>query len=330
VGAWTEPRGDWKFLKEALHLEQSYATNYICHLRRAHRHISRLLYTRFSRGARHRQTIVDPDAWLRAALAATHVSPLILLVGFCVFHVYFDIMHVVDLGVHQSNVPSALWELTETESVWPGITRQQRFLAAYRDYRAWAKGRRVKAVARQPFQVKQWRKSATSYPRITQKVAKAATLRSMIYWVAHVCDRVAGRDQHSLIRANMFKFHVQADVCLRRADRALTASERKELALAVEGALLCNNWLAAQTLGQRLYTLLPKHHALSHIGYDAVVNPRRTMCYADEDMVGRCKKIYNRCHGETAAARCVQRYSLLVACRWWEHLRVLRNISLNT
>ena len=54
----------------------------------------------------------------------------------------------------------------------------------------------------------------------------------------------------------MFKFHVQADVGLRRADRALTASEREELALAIEGALLCNNWLAAQTLGQRLCKLL--------------------------------------------------------------------------
>ena len=59
--------------------------------------------------------------------------------------------------------------------------------------------------------------------------------------------------------------------------------------LTSQGALLLNNLLACQALGRnlKLYTILPKHHALTHVAYDVPINPRRNSCYQDEDMVGR-------------------------------------------
>jgi hypothetical protein len=321
-GAWSEFRGDWKFLKECLFLKQSYANNYICHLCKAHKRIRRLLYTQFGRTAHHRRTLIDPDEWLRVALLATLVSPVLLVPGFCILHVYFDIMHCLDLGVSQYTVPSAMFELARCNA-WPGGTLQQQFQAAYVEYRRWAKTHNVRAIVRQPFDVKAWRKG-TSFPHITQRVAKAAALRSLVYWVAEVCTRFVD-DKHGKVRALLFKSHVRVDVLLRRAGRVLDPAEREQLASAVEAALLCNNWLAQATLQARLWKLVPKHHAVQHLG-DAVTNPRSTQCYADEDLVGRCKRIYNRCHGSSAALRGLQRYSILLCVRWWEQLRELRHI----
>ena len=44
----------------------------------------------------------------------------------------------------------------------------------------------------------------------------------------------------------------------------------------------------------------------THLAYDfavAGVNPRRITCYADEDMIGRVKRIVQKCHGGNAGRR---------------------------
>ena len=51
VCVWSEMRGDWKFLQQALRLKQYYSTNYTCHLCRAHRKIRRLRATNYRRDA---------------------------------------------------------------------------------------------------------------------------------------------------------------------------------------------------------------------------------------------------------------------------------------
>ena len=64
----------------------------------------------------------------------------------------------------------------------------------------------------------------------------------------------------------------------------------------------------------KLYKLIPKFHALTHY-YDTRLNPRRVTCYQDEDMVGRMKKIYVRCHGNTAPRASLQRYRVMIGIR---------------
>ena len=58
--------------------------------------------------------------------------------------------------------------------------------------------------------------------------------------------------------------------------------------------------------------------------YDTRINPRRVTCMLDEDMVGRMKRIYVRCHGKTAPKRALQRYQIVVCIRWWDMLATLR------
>ena len=57
VGVWAEMRGDWKYLKEALHLQAHYqCIDGICHLCHASKLSLELVYTDFSRQAKHRNT----------------------------------------------------------------------------------------------------------------------------------------------------------------------------------------------------------------------------------------------------------------------------------
>ena len=69
---------------------------------------------------------------------------------------------------------------------------------------------------------------------------------------------------------------------------------------------------------------------LTHMANDMAggcfVNPRRVTCYADEDMVGRMKRIIRTCHGATAGRMCMHRYAILVGVRWWTRLQELRGL----
>jgi hypothetical protein len=91
------------------------------------------------------------------------------------------------------------------------------------------------------------------------------------------------------------------------------------------------NALSSEALSAKEYRwhIVPKCHMATHLAFDFAatgVNPRRVTCYADEDMVGRVKKIVERCHGSTAPVTSLHRYSILVGTRWWTRLAELRGI----
>ena len=114
---------------------------------------------------------------------------------------------------------------------------------------------------------------------------------------------------------------------MRRAGKFLKPDERAALMNHFENALLSYNALAVGSVeaGKKLYPLIPKHHAMVHIAFDFSLNPRRTSCYQDEDMVGRCKRLYNGCYGgHTAPKRSLQRYIIMIGLRWTAAIRRLR------
>jgi len=67
----------------------------------------------------------------------------------------------------------------------------------------------------------------------------------------------------------MLAKYVKADIICRRASRFFSPAERAEFGRSIEGALLLNHQLAVLALNKRkkLYRILPKHHALTHIGW---------------------------------------------------------------
>ena len=71
------------------------------------------------------------------------------IVGFALGHVYFDIMHTLDLGVYQVVVCSALAELVKTGAgVFAGFILARRLQVATADYHRWCRRNRVKNKCR--------------------------------------------------------------------------------------------------------------------------------------------------------------------------------------
>ena len=106
---------------------------------------------------------------------------------------------------------------------------------------------------------------------------------------------------------------------MRRAGRHMRAKERRALAHCTEAALQLYRWqhVRAKQRGLALWKLLPKLHAWSHIAYDnGGTNPRHVHCYVDEDMVGRMKRLYVRCHARSAPSTALLRYILLQCMHW--------------
>jgi hypothetical protein len=120
VGAFAEMRGDWKFLRESLHLQNHYGTDGVCHLCRAHKRIQRLMYTSCQLDAHHRRTIVKAWDWWYMMTCALLVSPLLYIPGFNVFRVIGDFLHLLDLGLYQHAVASAMWQLTSDSTYFEG------------------------------------------------------------------------------------------------------------------------------------------------------------------------------------------------------------------
>ena len=147
-GLWVEMRGDWKFLRESLHLARHYNTEECCHLCRASKAPeAQYSYQDFARTAAVRSTRVADDE----LLGASAQSPLACgLPCFSIHRVFFDIMHTVDLGVYQVAVPSALAELTRRKPYFfAGRTLAVRVKGASVQYKTWCVEERVQARTRQ-------------------------------------------------------------------------------------------------------------------------------------------------------------------------------------
>ena len=314
VGAFGELRGDWKFLKETLFLKRNYMrSDFICHLCDATKNDPRSRYTDFRRTAPHRCTLINDKDWMRAALAATVFCPLLLVAGFSIWRTFFDVMHTFDLGIYQVLVPSCLKDLVQ-EGYWAGHTVAERYIAAFADYRSWARLHKLKDIPRK-FQRNTWGKGY--YPKISQIQAKAACLRSMTYWMAEVCSRPLNvANAHGQLRAAMMESFVAFDKHCRRFGRHLAPDQHELLSSTLERALTAYNALAVEAAAcepaKRLWKCIPKMHAATHY-YDNAINPRAVQCYQDEDMVRRLTMIYNKVHGgKKAPQRSLWRYKVIM------------------
>ena len=317
-GCWAEMRGDWKFLHESLHTRAFYGSNECCHLCAAVKSgPERLLYSNFARDSSLRATCVTSESWLEAAAADPGpVSPLLKIPGFCIWRVRFDIMHTLDLGILTHALPSALTELTAAADVFPANTRAKRLDLATQSYSNWCQANGITPANRARGFGKRWCEGP--YPCIGQFQAKAAAIRCMVYWFKEICDSASGTF-HGRVRATMMNGFVEADEVMRGSGRHLTPEAQLKVAAAMEQALCAYNFLATEALekGERLWKLVPKHHVMTHVVYDNFgSNPRKMSCYLDEDMVGRMKRIYMKCHPSTAPTTSLKRYIILCGLRW--------------
>ena len=113
-GAFSEMRGDWKFLKETFNLKEWWKAKRVCHLCRAHKKTKRLHFTQFRRDAHVRKTRLTAEQWNGYyGIGSGPHCPLAGIDGFCIWRVWADALHVLDLGVLQIVVVCCLWELSQ-------------------------------------------------------------------------------------------------------------------------------------------------------------------------------------------------------------------------
>ena len=183
-GVWSELRGDWKYLRECLHLRDSYNTHRCCHLCDAFKEDSSS--KDFRADAPVRATRVGAEDWLQSE-KHRGTSPLLQMPAFNIWKVQFDCMHTVDLGVLQHAIPSALQELCASGAHFEGTTIEQRVRAASVAYKEWCSANRVSAKARRI--TVHWLQGP--WPSISQVHCKAAALRRMVGWMAAVCGEAS-------------------------------------------------------------------------------------------------------------------------------------------
>ncbi len=336
VGAWSEQRGDWSYLKLAYGLVNFWASACCCHLCMAGKaaEAGMHLFTDFRRAAPLRHTRVTHEEHM-ASIDKQYPSPLYSLIGFHIWRVWVDVMHTLDLGILQYAIPSALWEIgSERKGRWAGATRRMRLYKAHAEYAAWIKARNLGFPARR-FEESKMHKQGL-YPSWSLRNAKAAQIRTMQHWVAEVCaEEAAARpeNEHALVRATMFASFSKLDWACRDAGgggcgRFPSSVEAETIAQLAEDALVAHNWLSSEAIdaAKRLWKMVPKFHMLTHSCFDMApeANPRAVHCYPDEDMVGKVKKIATACHGATAPHRSLQRYIIVVALRWLRELAQMR------
>jgi len=327
-GIWTELRGDWKWQWEALALPSFYNSNYICHLCRAHKKIRRLLYTDFRRDAQVRKTCVSWPKyrdWL--AEAGDERPEITRLIGFDIWRCVTDAMHNLDLGVYQVVAASCLVELI-SEGVWPGDSNDERYAAAHHEYKGWCRARGLQPCP--PFKGTTLNPGGLDTPSFTMHQAKGAQMKYIMMWLHTAVDRGGAADAfHGAMRFGVIDQFVRFEKACDTPGKFLTPLAQKEVADAVENALVCLNALASEAIENRsfFWAVSPKDHMTTHLAYDFAgdgVNPRRTTCYSDEDMVGRVKRITRACHGATATMRSLDRYAILVGTRWWARVANMR------
>lgn len=162
-----------------------------------------------------------------------------------------------------------------------------------------------------------------------------AARRHLSYWIWEVCETVAAKsgNQHDAIRAFLFFNLVKLDVVCREAGDFFSAEELATYQSCTEDFLFSYSWLASRSVRNNtlLYKMVPKAHMADHLAWDFAPqrNPRRAQCYADEDLVGRIKRLSVKCSGRTVATSSLAHYTASVCKRWWRFIAEARGISLD-
>ena len=328
VGAWSEMRADWKYMVESLVLDANYATNRVCHLCRAHKRISRLLYTMYAMNSHLRRTCYTHQQFMAWQMAkGASASELIRIPGFHIYRCWADGAHELDLGWYQFAGASCLVELVQ-EGVWHGLY-EDRYLEAHLDYKEYCQDHNLEPGPR--FRYKNFVKD-NQYPCMTMHMMKGAQMLGFMRWLLTVLERPGvSNTMHGQMRKALF-----ANICFYEdifatSDRFIPRQQLRRAQRAAEAALLCYNALSveAQMFNRKMWHTIPKNHLITHLMYDQApqANPRRVLCYADEEMVGKMKRIMERCHGSTAGRMGMHRYIILAGVRWWLKLGQLRGIG---
>ena len=221
--------------------------------------------------------------------------------GFTVFSVIFDLMHVVNLGVLQSYLASVYWMLVFASDLDGSFDHRveyvySRLLLAYDSVGTKSSERLTLTKAQAVMDLAGH--GPKEFPELNTKAAVTRNLLTPLRMVvvelaegkAHWASVLEGLRAierfYTLIMPRMFKLSA-ADAAEARCSLAQFLSSSARLT-----AMNAN----AVPRPVRLFGLTIKHHVLCHLGDDLVwTNPRMYWVYKDEDFVGKIADLARVC-----------------------------------
>ena len=262
-------------------------------------------------------TIVGHDAYL-AELEPQRVSLLSGIPGFRHETVWWDVMHIVHLGIAADLVGSALVELSLSGSYGVGDL-DERLKRAFLKFQSWCRCNGVPNSCEPFSRASLAYRSSKQYPQLQ---AKAYNTKVVLFFTAAECLAAAvGAGSYEQQRATAVWGLASRLHLMGTADIIMTATEAEAACRAGHSYLVCYSNLARLCLHQRrcAYKVRPKMHYFQHMLLEmraTRINPRAVYCMHDEDFMGKISKIAAKVHRSTVAKMTLFRYRLLLCQRW--------------
>ena len=123
-------KGDMKWLGQSLNSVRTSSHNQICPFCLASKTDPLMLFTNVREDAPWRGTVFSSNPW-------SQLPKMMLLKGFTIHHIKFDLMHIFHLGTGRDVAATTVKELIKAH-IFQGNSRKERFATAYRSLKTWA------------------------------------------------------------------------------------------------------------------------------------------------------------------------------------------------
>lgn len=310
--------GDGKYLCET-YRTCGYNQNEICQRCEATKAPGPNLYTNFGPSAGHKNTTRTVEDFYNQGPIPTCLCNV---KGWHPHGNRQDWMHGVYQGLGQNIAANTIVELLMLNFWGSRMLGFDKILArAWKHFRLWCKQNHISCSAPKFTRANLSWESRYEYPTLK---GKAWNCRVILAWLASVCSSprhaTHGGPHADLRRACVVSM---ADVCndieanptILAPPVAASMADKIRLCLVSYAALAKVALLANRTL----YQLKPKMHGIDHVADDLEIehlNPKRYWNFANEDFVGKIKRIARKAHNSTMATIVVERYLLKIALRW--------------
>jgi hypothetical protein len=164
--------------------------------------------------------------------------------------------------------------------------------------------------------------SKTTYPELSSTFKAASVKTVCLYLAKKVLDLHVPGDNHSKIRSTCAWAYADWLHTLDLSDRIFLPTQRDRASRSGRLFLVTYQTLAEESIAERtwLYKVRPKHHDYDHVVMlleaGSLLNPRFLTCFAEEDLMGKLKRIGLKCSRQTAPVRMLEWWLLTVDRRW--------------
>ena len=312
--------GDWKWLKEELRLKSHYNVNQCCWMCFAEKRGCEPAMSAFN--------YAEDAGWCQTHrtheeyMAQPVRSALCGCPGWHLSTVKCDLMHLVLLGILQHAIGGVMWELCWIYKVWrvarlPGTKWKSHadsmLHIAYVEFREWAT-LEAQQCSQPLFKVT--RLSMDTLGDSACFKSKAANTLKVGYWLAaktKTLSEAAPHDRHLALCACMLWGYTEIFSICREAGQWLSEEEAAQMDIARQAALFSNHALSAEMVASGVWRFpqKPKHHATDHclrLAAKSKLNPAWHWCFADEDFIGKMKKLGNKVPATNFSLRLIERY----------------------